>query len=155
MSDASRGDEETATPDSPEPEASTAAGPAADEDGETPAADDEEWVPFEGLSDEGMLLLFAGLACALAALTAASEGYPRPAVAFGGAAGAAAVVVFVADGLTGYVPPTPVLLLVGGGAAVAAGFAATGRHWFNAATFGAAAALLLYRVVDVEYRGAG
>lgn len=118
------------------------------------ADDGEPWVPFEGLSDEGLLLLFAGLACVLAALTASSQGQPQPVVVFGAAAGAVALVVFLADAVSGFVPRLWVHLLVGGGAAVAGAFALAGRYWVNAGTLGAAAALVLYRVVDVEFRGA-
>lgn len=118
------------------------------------ADDEEEWVPFEGLSDEGVLLVFAGLACVLAALTAASRGQSQPVVVFGGAAGVVALVVFVVDYATGHVPRLWVHLLVGGGATVAGAFALSAQHWVNAGTFGAAAALVLWRVVDVEVRGA-
>lgn len=131
-----------------------AAEPAGGEPGSPDDPDEEAWVPLEGLSDEGLLLLFAGLACLLAALTAASRGQPQPAVVFGGVAGAVAFLGFAVDLLSGFVPAQWVHLLVGGGAAVAAAFAFIGGHLVNAATFGAAAALVLWRVVDVEFRGA-
>lgn len=117
--------------------------------------DDEEWVPLEGLSQEGILLFFAGLAAGMASLTALSRGQPQPVVVFGATAGGVALAVGAVDLLSGVVPPMWVHLLVGGSASVAGAFALAGRHWVNAGTFAVAAALVLYRVVDVEYRGAG
>lgn len=116
--------------------------------------DDDEWVPLEGLSDEGLLLVFAGLACLFATMTAYTRGQPQPVVVFGSAAAAVAITVVAVDLLSGYVPGLWAHLLVGGGAVTAAGFAAPGRHYANVATFGVAAALVLWRVVDVEVRGA-
>jgi hypothetical protein len=116
--------------------------------------DDEEWVPLEGLSQEGLLLLFAGLAAGMASLTALSRGQPQPVVVFGAAAGVVAIALFAVDLLSGYAPDLWAHLLVGGGALLAAGFAVPGRHYVNAATFGVAAALVLWRVVDVEILGA-
>ena len=64
--------------------------------------------------------------------------------------------VFAGEGdlLTGFVPDLRVHVGVGAGASVAGAFALAGHHWVNAGTFAVAAALVLYRVVDVEYRGA-
>ena len=95
--------------------------------------DDDEWV----------LLVFAGLACLLAAV---NRSQPEPVVVFGAAAGAVGLLSEYAPGLWAH-------LAVGGGALLAAGFAAPGRHYVNVATFGAAAALVLWRVFDLEYRG--
>lgn len=125
-----------------------------DDDAADTDRDDDEWVPLEGLSDEGLLLVFAGLACLLAALTASIRGQPRPVVVFGSAAAVVAIAVVAVDLFSGYVPGLWVHLLVGGGAVIAAGFAVPGRHYANVATFGVAAALVLWRVVDVEVRGA-
>jgi len=140
-------------------EAAAAAGAAGGDEsapapGEDADGDPEEWVPFEGLSDEGLLLLFAGLACGMAAITAVNRGQPQPIVVFGAAAGAVALVVFAVDFVSGHVPRRWVHLLVGGGASVAGAFALAGRHWVNAGTFGVAAALVLYRVLDLEFLGA-
>ena len=104
--------------------------------------DDDEWV----------LLVFAGLACLLAAVTAVNRSQPEPVVVFG--AGAVGLVVVAVDLLSEYAPGLWAHLAVGGGALLAAGFAAPGRHYVNVATFGAAAALVLWRVFDLEYRGA-
>jgi len=117
---------------------------------EPPEPDDDEWVPMEGLSDEGVLLFFAGVACLLATVTAATRGQPEPVVAFGAAAGAVGLLVVVVDLLSGYVPGRWTHLAVGGGALLAAGFAAAGRHYVNVATFGVAAALVLWRVFVLE-----
>jgi hypothetical protein len=144
----------------PTPEAPSD-GPTADDGAADPTAaaseaaedTDEEWIPLEGLSQEGLLLVFAGLACGLASLSAHGGGQPQPVVVFGAGAAATALFGFVADLLTEYVPDLWVHLVVGGGASVAGAVALAGQHWGNAATFGAAAALVLYRVVDVEYRG--
>ncbi|PSP47900.1 hypothetical protein BRC75_08355 [Halobacteriales archaeon QH_7_69_31] len=139
-------DDATAGPSTPSTEA-----PAG-----SPADDSEpgEWVPFEGLSQEGLLLLFAGLACGMASLTALSRGQPQPVVVFGAVTGVVALAVFAVDLLTGLVPDIRVHMGVGAGASVAGAFALAGSHWVNAGTFAIAAALVLYRVVDVEYRGA-
>jgi hypothetical protein len=103
--------------------------------------DDDEWV----------LLVFAGLACLLAAV---NRSQPEPVVVFGAAAGAVGLAVVAVDLLSEYAPGLWAHLAVGGGALLAAGFAAPGRHYVNVATFGAAAALVLWRVFDLEYRGA-
>ncbi len=116
--------------------------------------EDDEWVPLEGLSQEGLLLLFAGLACGTASLTALSRGQPQPVVVFGAATAAGALAVFAVDLASEFVPSVTVHLAVGGGASIAGAFALAGRHWVNAGTFAVAAALVLWRVVDVEYRGA-
>ena len=134
-------------------------GPPADgesaEDPPPDAADGEEaWVPMEGLSDDGILLLVAGGACLLAAATARTRGQPGSVVVFGMAAGAVALPPFVADLLSAYVPGLRVHLLVGAAAALAGALALPGGHYLNAATFGVAAALVLWRVVDVEFLGA-
>ena len=133
-------------------------GPPADgESAEDPppgAADgDEVWVPMEGLSDDGILLLVAGAACLLAA-TARTRGQPGPVVVFGAAAAVVALPPFVADLLSAYIPDLRVHLLVGAAAALAGALALPGGHYLNAATFGAAAALVLWRVVDIEFLGA-
>jgi len=135
-------------------ESATAAdGPA--EDPPSDAADeDEEWVPMEGLSDDGILLLVAGVACLLAAATARARGQPGSVVVFGAAAAVVALPLFVADLLSAYVPGLRVHLLVGAAAALAGALALPGGHYLNATTFGAAAALVLWRVVDVEFLGA-
>jgi hypothetical protein len=132
--------------------ASSTAAPVEDTVG-SPAADDadDEWVPFEGLSQEGLLLVFAGAASGVAALTALKRGQAQPVVVFGAAAAAVALAVVAIDLLSGYVPDLWVHLVVGGGASVAGAVALAGRHWINAITFAVAAALVLYRVVDVEY----
>lgn len=139
-------DDATAGPSTP----STEAAAGSPEDDSKPG----EWVPFEGLSQEGLLLLFAGLACGMASLTALSRGQPQPVVVFGAATGVVALAVFAVDLLTGLVPDLRVHMGVGAGASVAGAFALAGHHWVNAGTFAVAAALVLYRVVDVEYRGA-
>ena len=139
-----------AGPDDGAAGASTEAAARSPEDDSAPG----EWVPFEGLSQEGLLLLFAGLACGMASLTALSRGQPQPVVVFGAATGVVALAVFAVDLLTGLVPDMRVHVGVGAGASVAGAFALVGQHWVNAGTFAVAAALVLYRVVDVEYRGA-
>ena len=139
-------DDATAGPSAP----STEAAAGSPEDDSAPG----EWVPFEGLSQEGLLLLFAGLACGMASLTALSRGQPQPVVVFGAATGVVALAVFAVDLFTGLVPDIRVHVGVGAGASVAGAFALAGNHWVNAGTFAVAAALVLYRVVDVEYRGA-
>jgi len=139
-------DDATADPSTP----STEAAAGSPEDDSEPG----EWVPLEGLSQEGLLLFFAGLACGMASLTALSRGQPQPVIVFGAATGVVALAVFAVDLLTGLVPDLRVHMVVGAGASVAGAFALAGRHWINAATFAVAAALVLYRVVDVEYRGA-
>ena len=125
-------------------------GSVAAEDPPADAEDGEEWVPMEGLSDDGILLLFAGAACLLAATTAYTRGQPGPVIVFGAAAGAVALPLFVVDLLSAYVPDFRVHLLVGAAAAVAVGFALPAGHYVNAATFGVGAALVLWRVVDAE-----
>lgn len=112
------------------------------------------WLPSVGLSDDGILLFFAGSACLLAATTASMRGQPRPVVLLGVAAGIPAIVGFLADLFTEYVPSTRVHLLVGGLAFLGTGYALQGSHYANAATLGAAAALVLWRYFDVEYRDA-
>ena len=139
-------DDATAGPSTP----STDAAAGSPEDDSEP----DEWVPLEGLSQEGLLLFFAGLACGMASLTALGRGQPQPVVVFGAATGVVALAVFAVDLLTGFVPDIRVHVGVGAGASVAGAFALAGRHWVNAGTFAVAAALVLYRVVDVEYRGA-
>ena len=132
--------------------------PADDGPAEDPPPDagdgDEVWVPMEGLSDDGILLLVAGAACLLAAATAHTRGQPGPVVVFGAAAAVVALPPFVADLLSAYVPDLRVHLLVGAAAALAGALALPGGHYLDAATFGAAAALVLWRVVDVEFLGA-
>ena len=143
------------SPDAPASDDGTQAGSGVAKTG-APSDDtgQEEWVPFEGLSQEGLLLLFAGLACGMASLTALGRGQPQPVVVFGAATGVVALAVFAVDLLTGFVPDLRVHMGVGAGASVAGASALAGRHWVNAGTFAVAAALVLYRVVDVEYRGA-
>ena len=137
-----------AGPDDATPSTEAAAGSPEDD------SEPDEWVPLEGLSQEGLLLFFAGLACGMASLTALSRGQPQPVVVFGAATGVVALAVFAVDLLTGFVPDIRVHVGVGAGASVAGAFALAGHHWVNAGTFAVAAALVLYRVVDVEYRGA-
>ncbi|PSP68547.1 hypothetical protein BRC85_01480 [Halobacteriales archaeon QS_1_69_70] len=139
-----------AGPDNATASPSTEAAAGSPEDDSAPG----EWVPFEGLSQEGLLLLFAGLACGMASLTALSRGQPQPVVVFGAATAVVALAVFAVDLLTGLVPDMRVHVGVGAGASVAGAFALAGQHWVNAGTFAVAAVLVLYRVVDVEYRGA-
>ena len=129
--------------------------PEGGESADGPSESDDGTVPLAGLSDEGLLLLFAGAACLLATGTAAVRGQPEPVVVFGAGAAVVAVAGVAADLRSGRDPGTGTHLGVGVGAVVAAGFAAPGRHLVNVATFGLAAALVLWRVVDVEYRGAG
>ena len=137
MSDESRDDAAAAgTPASAEPE-------DADDDGLAP-----------GLSDDGILLFFAALASLLAATTAYSTGQPQAVTVFAILAGLPALVAFVADLGSEFVPGTGLELLVGGAALVGGGFAVPGRHYANAATLFVAAALVLWRVVDVEFRDA-
>ena len=81
-------------------------------------------------------------------------GKPEPVVVFGAGAATVAVAGVAADLFSGRDPGTGTHLGVGAGAVVAAGFAVPGRHLLNVATFGLAAVLVLWRVVDVEYRGA-
>lgn len=127
-----------------------AAAGAADAD---PAdADDGALAP--GLSDDGILLFFAALASLLAATTAYSTGQPQPITVFAVLAGLPALVAFVADLASDFVPGTGLELLVGGTALLGGGFAVPGRHYANVATLFVAAALVLWRVVDVEFRDA-
>jgi len=124
-------------------------------DGASPEGDEDDgWVPLAGLSQEGFLLVFAGVAAALASSTALRQGQPRLVVLAGGATALGALAVVVVDLLSELVPPPAVHLAVGGGASVAGAVALAGRHWVNAATFAVAAALVLYRAVDVAFRGA-
>jgi hypothetical protein len=132
---------------------SAANSPEGDDRSEAPD-DDEEWTPLAGLSDEGLLLLFAGSACLFAATTATTRGQPEPIAVSGAAAAVVALVIFTADLLSAYVPGSRVHLLVGGAALVGTGGAVLGRHYINAATLGVAAALVLWRVFDVEVLGA-
>lgn len=118
------------------------------------ANDGIAWLPSVGLSDDGILLFFAGAACLLAATTASIRGQPRPIVVLGVAAGAPGMAAFLADVLTDYVPSTRVHLLVGGLSFLGTGYALQGPHYANAATLGAASALVLWRYFDVEYRDA-
>ena len=133
-------------------------GPPADGESADPPPDaadgDGVWVPMEGLSDDGILLLIAGVACLLAAATARTRGQPGSVVVFGAAAAVVALPPFVADLLSAYIPDLRVHLLVGAAAALAGVFALPGGHYLDAATFGAAAALVLWRVVDVKFLGA-
>lgn len=128
-----------------------AAGAVADADpGEDP--DDDTLAP--GLSDDGILLFFAGLASLLAATTAASTGEPQPVTVFAVLAGLPALAAFAADLVSDFVPGTGLELLVGGSALAGGLFAVPGRHYVNIATLFVAAALVLWRVVDVEFRDA-
>lgn len=120
-------------------------------DGET-ADGDEKLAP--GLSDDGIVLFFVALACLLAATTAYSTGQPLPVVGFAVLAGLPSLAAFLGDVLTDFVPATGLELLVGGSALAGALFAVPGRHYVNLATLLVAAALVLWRVVDVEVRGA-
>lgn len=144
--------------DAPTGDVGIADGEAADDeagDGEAGKAvegEDEELAPR--LSDDGIMLAFAGGACLLAATAASVTGQPRPIAVFAGVAGGTAIAAFAGDVFTDYVPDNRVHLLVGGAALVAAALALPGRDWANVATLGAAAALVLWRVVDVEYRDA-
>lgn len=129
--------------------------PPTDEQSEAPPAvgpPEEEIVP--GISDDGIVLAFAGAACLLAALNAATTDQSLLVVAFAVVAGVVAVVAVAADVLAGFVPDTRVHLAVGGAALLGGLAAAPGRHWPNVATLGVAAALAFWRVVDVEFRGA-
>ena len=76
--------------------------PANGEPAEDPPSDaadeDEVWVPMEGLSDDGILLLVAGVTCLLAAVTARTRGQPGSVVVFGAAAAAVALPPFVEIG---------------------------------------------------------
>lgn len=131
--------DETAPPDA-------ADDPETDDDAETRLA--------SSLTDDGIVLFFAGLACLLAAATAYSSGQPRPVVVFGLLAGAPALAGFIGDALSEFVPGTGLELLVAGSALVGAGFAAPGRYYINVATLGIAAALVGWRIYDVEQRDA-
>lgn len=115
-------------------------------------AEAEEVAPR--LSDDGIMLAFTGAASLLAATTASVTGEPRPIAVFAGVAGGTAIGAFAVDVVTDYVPDNRVHLLVGAAALVGALFALPGRDWVNVATLGVAAALVLWRVVDTEYRGA-
>ena len=138
MTDESRGDAAAA-------EAAADAEPGADADGDTLAP---------GLSDDGILLFFAALASLLAATTAVSTGQPQAVTVFAVLAGLPALAGFAADLVSGFVPGTGLELLVGGAALVGGLFAVPGRHYVNIATLFVAAALVLWRVVDVEFRDA-
>jgi hypothetical protein len=120
-------------------------------DGAT-ADGDEKLAP--GLSDDGIVLFFAALAGLLAATTAHSAGQPLPVVGFAVLAGLPALAAFLADVLTDVVPGTGLELVVGGAALAGALAAVPGRHYVNLATLLVAAALVLWRVVDVEFRDA-
>lgn len=129
----------------------------ADAEGDDEAADeavDEERTYAPGLSDDGILLFFAGVACLLTAGTAYSTGQPQAVVVFAALAGAPALGAFVADVVSEFVPGTGLELLVGGAALVGAGFAVPGRHYANIATLGVAAGIVGWRVYDVEVRDA-
>lgn len=121
--------------------------PGADDD--AVAASDASW-----LSDDGVVLAFAGAASLLAAATAHRRGQSPAVVGPALVAGGVAAVAVGLDVATDRVAGTPVEVAVGG-AALAGALAALGwSHWVNAATLGTAAALVLWRVVDVERRGA-
>lgn len=106
------------------------------------------------LSDDGILLVFAGVACLLAATTALSTEQFQPIIVFALLAGVSALTAFAVDVITDYVPGNSVHLLVGAAALVAGLFAIPGRNYVNIATLFAASALVLWRVYDVEFRGA-
>lgn len=127
------------------------AGPATSETASDP---DDEGTLAPGLSDDGILMFFAALACLLAALTAHTTGQPDPVAVFAVVASVPAGVAFVADVLSDFVPGTGLELLVGGAALVGALFAVPGRYYVNIATLLVAASLVLWRVVDVEFRDA-
>ncbi|MFQ3320793.1 MAG: hypothetical protein ACI8UR_001773 [Natronomonas sp.] len=133
-------------------EAGAAAEPPTDETADE-EGDDEGPVYAPGLSDDGILLFFAGVACLLAATTATLQSQPRYVAVFAVVAGLPAMLAFFADVLSGYVPSMRVHLFVGAAAFVGAGFAIPGRHYTNLGTLGVAAALVLWRVFDVEVRG--
>lgn len=132
--------------------------PASTSSAETTAdateSDDDDDMMAPGLSDDGILLLFAGMACLLAASTAYTTGQPQPITVFAVLAGVPAAVAFVADVLSEFTPGTGLELLVGGAALVGGVFAVPGRHYANVATLLVAAALIIWRVVDVEFRDA-
>ena len=130
------------------------AGPPADAgtDGDVDAEVDEP--PAPGLSDDGILLFFVALGCLLAASTAYTTGQSLAIVVFAVLAGAPAAVAFLADVVSEFVPGTRLELMVGGAALVGAAAAVPGRHYVNIATLVVAAALVGWRVVDVEVRGA-
>lgn len=126
--------------------------PGAGSADEATADGDEKLAP--GLSDDGIVLFIAALGCLLAATTAYSTGEPPAIVVFAVLAGLPSMAAFLADVLTDFVPGTGLELLVGGSALVGALFAVPGRHYVNLATLLVAAALVLWRVIDVEFRGA-
>lgn len=125
-----------------------------DDSESAPSDSDGSTTYAPGLSDDGVVLALAAAACLLAAGTASSTGQPQPVVVFAGVAGTPAVVAFLADALSEYVPGTGVELLVVGAALVGAAFAAPGRHYVNVATLAVAAALVGWRIYDVEFRDA-
>lgn len=121
-------------------------------DADTDPDADERLAP--GLSDDGIVLFFAALACLLAAATAHSTGQPRLVVGFALLAGAPAATAFLADVASGFVPGSGLESLVGGAALVGAAAAVPGRHYANVATLLVAGALVLWRIIDVEVRDA-
>jgi hypothetical protein len=129
-------------------------GGAADVGDGTDAADEETEKLAPGLSDDGIVLFFAAFGSLLAAATASRTGQPDLVVAFAVLAGVPAAVAFLADVLSEYVPGTGLEALVGGTALVGAALAVPGRHYANVATLLVASALVLWRVFDVEFRGA-
>ena len=131
----------------------TDAGDAAD-DADAGADPDAGERLAPGLSDDGIVLFFAALACLLAAATAHRTGQPRLVVGFALLAGVAAAAAFLADVASRFVPGSGLESLVGGAALVGAALAIPGRHYANIATLLVASALVLWRVVDVEVREA-
>lgn len=105
-------------------------------------------------SDDGIMLLFSGAACLLATLTATTTGQPAAVWALAAASAVVAVGAVGVDVAADYVPRLRVHLFVGVTAGGAAALSVPGEYWINAATLGAAAALVLWRVVDVRFRDA-
>jgi hypothetical protein len=124
---------------------------ATDDSPESGGPDDTASDPR--LSDDGVILALAGVACLLAAGTAASRGQPGPVAVFAVLAGAPAVVAVGADFLTDYTPGLRPHLLLGVAALVGAVAAVPGEHYVNVATLGVASLMGLGRIFEVEVRG--
>lgn len=127
-------------------------------DDETVADDETEEPPDEPesdprLSDDGVILALAGVACLLAAGTAYSRGQPSPVVVFAILAGVSATVAAGSDLFTDYTPGLRPHLLFGVAALIGAVAAYPGGHYVNVATLGVASLMGLGRILDIEVRG--
>lgn len=139
-------------------------GTAGDGDGADPASDEaaaasadrdaETTTPMPGLSDDGILMFFAAAACLLSAAVGVTTDLPVSVAVIAAAGGVPAGVAFVADVRSAFVPGSRLELLVGGAAVIGALLAVPGRYYVTIGTLLAAAALVLWRVFDVEVRDA-